>query len=403
MRRPGPMARRSPALVAITGAMLVGALTAAVAPFAGQARLGTPAPARFTEHTIDTGLTEGYQVVIADLNHDGKPDIIALASGLHELRWYENPGWKKHVIVSGIDDPINAAAWDVDGDGFPEIALAHGFSNVYAKSAGIISILTHNGDPTGPWSAKEIDRLPTSHRLRFADIDGTGKKVLVNFPLIGPHAIAPEYRDHVPFVMYRPGEWKREPIADDEGVVHGIFPVAWDGDARESLLSASFLGVFLQRLDGDRWTRTKVVDGDPADWPKSGASEIVVGRIGRERYLATIEPWHGNKVVVYRLSNGAWKRHVIDETITDGHAIVAADFDGDGQDEIVAGERGGRRSVYLYRLVNAREDRWTRELLDNGGMAASGCAVADLNADKRLDIVCIGTATANLKWYENRR
>jgi len=24
-----------------------------------------------------------------------------------------------------------------------------------------------------------------------------------------------------------------------------------------------------------------------------------------------------------------------------------------------------------------------------------------LNADKRMDIVCIGTATANLKWYEN--
>ena len=30
-------------------------------------------------------------------------------------------------------------------------------------------------------------------------------------------------------------------------------------------------------------------------------------------------------------------------------------------------------------------------------------AVADLNADKRADVVCIGTATANLKWYENRK
>ena len=65
--------------------------------------------------------------------------------------------------------------------------------------------------------------MPTSHRLRFADIEGTGKKVLVNFPLIGSQAIAPEYRDHVSLLMYRPGEWKREVITDaEEGVVHGI-------------------------------------------------------------------------------------------------------------------------------------------------------------------------------------
>jgi hypothetical protein len=159
---------------------------------------------RFIAHTIDTDLTGGYQVVVADLNRDRKPDIIAVASGLKELRWYENPGWQPHVLVSGINQPINAAAHDVDGDGIPEIALAHEFSNVYARSAGVVSILTHQGDPAGPWSIKEIDRVPTSHRLRFADIDGSGRKVLVNFPLVGAQAVAPDYRDHVPLLMYRP-------------------------------------------------------------------------------------------------------------------------------------------------------------------------------------------------------
>src|SRR4051812_38510287 len=92
----------------------------------------------FSTHAIDTGLSGGYQAVVADLNRDGKPDIFALASGLTELRWYENPGWQKHVLVSGISQPINAAAYDVDGDGIPEIALAHGFSNVYARSDGVV-------------------------------------------------------------------------------------------------------------------------------------------------------------------------------------------------------------------------------------------------------------------------
>jgi hypothetical protein len=129
---------------------------------------------------------------------------------------------------------------------------------------------------------------------------------------------------------------------------------------------------------------------------------VTVGHLGRERFVATIEPWHGNKVVVYRRDGEAWKRHVIDETIGDGHTLVAGDFDGDGQDELVVGERQGNRSVYLYRAVNVRDDIWSKEPLDDGGMAAAGCAVADLNADKRPDVVCIGTATANLKWYENR-
>ena len=44
---------------------------------------------------------------------------------------------------------------------------------------------------------------------------------------------------------------------------------------------------------------------------------------------------------------------------------------------------------------------WAKRAIDEGGMAGAGCAAADLNADKRMDIVCIGTATANLKWYEN--
>jgi hypothetical protein len=364
-----------------------------------------PAPGAasgFTAHTIDTGVTGGYQVVVTDLNRDGMPDVLVVASGLSELRWYENPGWQRHVLATGINRPINAGAHDVDGDGIPEIGLAHEFAAVYANSPGVISVLTHQGDPTNPWSIREIDRVPTSHRLRFADVTGTGAKVLVNFPLIGSKALAPDYRDHVPLVAYRPPEWRREMISDaDEGVVHGILVTPWDNDRHESVLSASFRGVHAHQFQKGQWTRTPVISGDPAPWPKSGASDVAVGRIGRERFLATIEPWHGNTVAVYRRDGNGWKRHVVDAAITDGHTIAAADFDGDGRDEIVVGERQGQRSTYLYRVTDAKNDTWSKEVLDSG-MAASGCAIADLNKDKKVDVVCTGSSTANVKWYENR-
>jgi hypothetical protein len=47
------------------------------------------------------------------------------------------------------------------------------------------------------------------------------------------------------------------------------------------------------------------------------------------------------------------------------------------------------------------EYRSRTPLVIGGSVAASG-AVADLNGDGKPDIVCIGSATANLKWYENR-
>jgi hypothetical protein len=58
--------------------------------------------------------------------------------------------------------------------------------------------------------------------------------------------------------------------------------------------------------------------------------------------------------------------------------------------------------VWVY-SADPSSTRWTRTTLDEGKMAAAGCTAVDLNSDGRTDIVCIGTATANLKWYENVR
>lgn len=360
-------------------------------------------PARFAEHTIATGLTGGYQVVVADINHDGKPDLIALASGMPELVWYENPTWERHVIAGGFTRMINCAAWDADGDGIPEIVLASGFSNEAKNSAGIVSLLHSDGDPRRPWKVTEIDRLTTSHRLRWADIFGDGKKVLVNAPLTGARAEAPDYRDHTPLVFYRPGVWKREMIGSENGgVVHGIFIVDWEGDGRDEILTASFVGIDLYKLEKDgRWSRTEIAEGDPSAWPKGGSSDVAVGRLGGKRYLAAIEPWHGNQVVLYRQSAKQWQRSVIDASIVDGHTIWTADLNGDGNDEIIAGFRGGGHGVFVYYADDATGDHWSKRVLDDGGMAAAACAVADLNGDGRKDIACIGSATANLKWYEN--
>ncbi len=357
------------------------------------------APPALVEHTIASDLKGGYQVVAADLNHDGRPDLIALASGLTELVWYENPGWQRHVLASGQSRMINCA---VVGN---EIVLASGFANQAKDSIGLVSVLRPGDDPREPWTVTEIDRLTTSHRLRTADIDGSGKLVVINAALTGAAAAAPDYRDQTPLVYYVPGEWKRRVIStENSGVVHGIFVTDWDGNGRQDILTASFTGIHLFRYTKDsRWTRTEIARGDPAQWPKSGSSDIAVGYIAgakkeKSRFLAAIEPWHGSQVAVYTQNGAQWDREVIDTTLADGHTIQAADLNGDGTDEIIAGFRGQPRSVYLY-TYDAAAKHWSRSDLDKGGMGAAACVVADLNKDGRPDVACIDST--RLKWYEN--
>lgn len=356
---------------------------------------------RFEERTLATGLKSGYQVIATDLNKDGRPDLIALASGMKELVWFENPSWQRHVLAVGVNRMINVAPLDVNGDGIPELLLAQEFANVAKNSIGVVTLLESGGDVRQPWKMREIDRLPTSHRLR--PIRLKGGPAIVNAPLTGAKAEPPDYRDYNPVVYYRAPDWKRTPIDSSlQGVMHGIFVFDWNGDGKDELLSASFEGIHLHQPDKPGSKPQRLSTGDPGAWPLSGSSEIVVGRLGKERILASIDPWHGNQISVYRKKGGQWQRQVIDNQDPDGHTLHAADLDGDGRDELIAGFRGATRSVYFYQ-ADAKGEKWTRTAVDKGGIGAAGCAVADYDGDKRLDIACIGSSTTNLKLYRSVR
>jgi len=362
---------------------------------------------------VASGLRGGYQVVAADMNKDGKVDLIGLGSNMPELIWYENPYWTPHVIIRGAPRMINMAAMDTDGDGIPEIGLAYGFSTNPANSPGNVAILKANGDPTALWTMKEIDAIPTSHRIRFADIGG--QKVLINAPILSAKAregMTDPDHSSTPLKAYRPPEWKPETITEANlGVVHGLFIGDWDGDGRADVLTAGYGGVFAHSLArGGGWTRTEIVKGNPAEWPMSGSSDIAVGTLNKKKFFVTNEPFHGNMVVVYTDDGrGGWNRNVIDSQLFNSHALVLVDSDGDGTHEIVSGgtrggpgtARGFKPGVFFYKTADADGLKWNRMMLDSG-IAANGCVTADINGDGKMDVACIDNSDPwNLKWYEN--
>lgn len=156
---------------------VAGLLAAVVAASVGLVQLdGQAAPWNLVAHEIGTGLRGGYQVVAADINKDGRVDLLAVAtSATADLVWFENPTWTRHVMASGLPSMINADAFDIDKDGIPEVALASGFATAPTRSAGVMTMLTHGADVNAPWTAKEFDRTPTAHRVRWIDALGNGQ------------------------------------------------------------------------------------------------------------------------------------------------------------------------------------------------------------------------------------
>jgi hypothetical protein len=383
---------------------------------------------QFKAHLV-ARLPGGYKVAVVDIDRDGKPDIVGLATTPSCLAWYKNPTWEKHVLTSAAKEFIDLAPRDVDGDGRTDLAVADEFGMSRTTSGGLVHWLQCPQDPTQEWPIHAIGAEPTSHRLRWADIDGDGRKELVVAPIMGRNAKAPLWDVGVKLAFYRVPQppttepWKPIVIDDSLTVLHGLCIVDWDHGGRDDILTASFEGVHLYQSQGQgdgspiakkrdwepdklSWKKTRLGTGEQTDPTKRGSSEVALGRLGSDehRFLTTIEPWHGDKVVVYTpgpTPEALWQREVIDATFNEGHALICADLDGDHKDEIIAGYRGKGASLYIYHCQDSVGKKWERITLDEGDMAASGLDVADINGDGRPDIIAVGTATSNIKWYEN--
>src|SRR5690349_8066957 len=222
---------------------------------------------RFREKLLSKAIQFGYQLIAVDLNGDGKKDLIAIDERATEVAWFENPTWERHVLATNVPRPLNATCYDLDGDGIPEIILAYRFETSPEKSVGNVALLTHGKDVREPWMSREIDRVPTAHRVRWIDPEGNGKKALLLGPMVGKQ-FPPAEGDSVPIYLYRPGQWKRETISDEpRGVLHAINPVDWDGSGRQQLLAASYAGLHRLEFRTGKWQATHLTQGDPRPWP----------------------------------------------------------------------------------------------------------------------------------------
>jgi hypothetical protein len=364
---------------------------------------------KFVEQVIDPKIGEVcYAVTKADVNGDGKLDIVAVSE--NRVQWYESPTWAKHVILEDQTERDNVciAAHDIDGDGKVDFALGAGWIKA---NSGTIQWIARNENPDDKWTVHFIAQERSTHRMSFVDVLGKAKPQLVVSPLNrsidgkqGVRLLAFEIPEKP-----KTERWMPTVLDDSMNRMHNHTQI----DGRHDVITASEEGIFLIHDLLDSFGKTQLGTGATGATPElRGAGEVKAGKLKKgARFLATVEPMHGTTVAIYTTrSDGKLplERTVIDETLKQGHAVWTVDLDGDGVDEIVIGHReagtGEIKGPGLY-VFSADDDtgrKWTKHIIDNGGIAVEDALAADFTGDGKPDLLAGGRATQNVKLYVNQ-
>jgi hypothetical protein len=355
----------------------------------------------FEKHQLD-GRFFSEGVAVADVNHDGHLDVIA---GPY---WWEGPGFtKKHEMRAPLaynpesySDAFIMDAYDFDHDGWADV-LQIGWP-------GREALWFRNPGPAGgDWTRHVVFPAVSGESPGLIDLFGTGKPVLVcvngkRFGWAEPDASNPE------------ALWKFHaitPVGSWERYTHGTGAGDINGDGRADLLTST-----------GWWEQPASLAGDPAwkfhpaDFGKGGAQMYAydVNGDGRADVITSIEAhkyglsWFEQLPVV----NGepAWREHpILSRTpgeqlqgvqFSQPHAVVLADIDGDGLQDIVTGKRYRAHGstgdpeptapgvLYWFQLVrDATGARYIPHRVDDDSGVGTQFVVADLNADGKPDIV----------------
>jgi hypothetical protein len=382
-------------LLYFTACLLAGKLYAQTATFSGE--------------VIDGNISIGYGVASGDVDGDGKPDI--LLADKKEIVWYKNPGkkaekWVRYVIAKDLTEHDNVciAARDIDGDGKVEVAVGAQWNpseTKNSKQSGAVFYMASPDDRTQLWEPVRLHHEVTIHRMQWVK-KADGDFQLAVLPLHGEGNTGGEGAG-VKLITFdvpenRKSIWSYELLETDMHMTHNLQPME---------VSGRFLGlavggkegvqVFLNGADG--WAPS-------GNWmvPNRGVGEIRTGSLGKgQLFTATVEPMHGTSLVVYSKDS----RTVLTEKIKEGHALVCADFFGQGRDQIVMGWRNpnvvGETGVRIFVGSDAEGKKWQEYTLDEKiKIACEDITAADLDGDGDMDVIASGRSTHNVVVYWNQ-
>jgi hypothetical protein len=340
-------------------------------------------------------------VAAADVNHDGKVDVLAGDV------WYEAPSWKMHEIrtpgkhVAGVGYSTSFANWayDCNGDGWDDFLLI-GFP----------------GDPfywyenpknePGHWKQHLIWHSACNESPDFEDVDGDGKPELV----LGSQPEAQMGYIPIPAKDKATMKWSFEPISEKGDpnangtfkYYHGLGVGDVNKDGRQDVVIPHGWWEQPSNDDAGPWAFHQINLGKDENKPLPGANIYVddLDQDGDQDMLMSSA--HAYGVWWFENNEGQFTYHLVDESYSQTHAAEYVDLNGDGSKDLVTGKRyyahnggdpGAEEPVvmvwYEIKKTKGKPPEFVRHDIAEGLNTGVGTQflIKDMNGDRRPDIV----------------
>ncbi|MFW3146514.1 MAG: FG-GAP repeat domain-containing protein [Thermoplasmatota archaeon] len=349
--------------------------------------------------TIDSSANRIFNVDIADIDDDGKKDIVAATYDGNRITLYRqtSSGWSESTMQGGISNPRFVTVIDFDGDGKND--------TLYGAGSGVYEFgLLMQGSSYSSWTKKIITQ-EIINPMAFSAIDmdedddydfmvaGTSASQLVIMETLNQSNF--EFKTH----------W-----IEDGGVkdIRDMDYTDMDGDGDQDMVIISY---------ATGWMGWWENDGTPLN----GAGKLhKLGALGNgiKVMLADVDG-DGNQDVVALSSGGVvawwrnggdpfvpWHGYIVATGIPNAYSFYAGDFTGDGKADIVTSSARGWSGCYI-RIYEAPSDptqpNWGWNYVVTSLSYLKNIWADDMDQDGDLDVLAVyGTyGSGSVVYYRN--
>ena len=415
-----------------------------------------PASPAFIRRDIAVNLNYPVAVDTADLNYDGALDVVVATRDDNSVTWYENrkgslPTFAPHLVTAQVAGAVAVDVADVDGDGKLDILVA-------SENDNRILWYRHNGAVPPAFDARVVRSGPPppagqdyAKAVFGADIDGDGDTDIAyaseqenqigwyenqnRGAVFVPHVLASD-ADHAKFVTVADVDLDGDmdilaASAYDNKVVwyansgaaapsfvayvvsstavgaRSVHAADVDGDGDIDLLSASRDDDRVLLYPNNTTHRTAILNAQTEYLVRAyyGARSVFAADIDRDGDMDVLST--AREVASWDENIGgsppSFVSHLIDNTLEAGRWMYAADLDGDGDPDPVVADTKSSNITWYENLLSQPgvPPTFIRRVVSREAIGPRTVMAADLDSDGDLDLYSASDGDNAVTWFEN--